>query len=76
MTGWPFWHVTLTVAGEPVADAEIRVGLERLSHEHPFLLSGRYWISFFPGVALAIAIIGINLAGDHLRDVLNPRNLR
>ena len=42
MTGWPFWHVTLTVAGEPVADAEIRVGLERLSHEHPFLLSGRW----------------------------------
>ena len=39
-------------------------------------MSGSYWISFFPGVALAIAIIGINLAGDHLRDVLNPRNLR
>ena len=41
-----------------------------------FLMSGSYWISFFPGIALAIAIIGINLAGDHLRDVLNPRNLR
>jgi hypothetical protein len=42
VTGWPFWHVTLTVAGEHVPDAEIRHGLERLSHEHPFLLSGRY----------------------------------
>ena len=42
MTGWPFWHVTLTVAGVAVADTEIRLGLERLSHEHPFLLSGRY----------------------------------
>ena len=41
MTGWPFWHVTLTVAGEQVPDVEIRHGLERLSHEHPFLLSGR-----------------------------------
>jgi hypothetical protein len=42
VTGWPFWHVTLTVAGEQVPDVEIRLGLERLSHEHPFLLSGRY----------------------------------
>ena len=36
------WHVTLTVAGHPVAVAEIRSGLERLEHEHPFLLSARY----------------------------------
>ena len=42
MTGWPFWHVTLTVAGDAVVESEIRGGLERLSHEHPFLLSGRY----------------------------------
>jgi hypothetical protein len=40
--GWPFWHVTLTVAGLEVGEPEIRDGLERLSHEHPFLLSGRY----------------------------------
>jgi hypothetical protein len=36
------WHVTLTVAGAQVADSEIKAALERLSHEHPFLLSGRY----------------------------------
>jgi hypothetical protein len=42
VSGWPFWHVTLTVAGEPVPEAEIRRGLERLATEHPFLLSGRY----------------------------------
>ena len=42
MDGWPFWHVTLTVAGSPMPEQEIRRGLERLSHEHPFLLSGRY----------------------------------
>lgn len=36
------WHVTLTVAGEPVQVADIRDGLERLSHAHPFLLAGRY----------------------------------
>ena len=37
------------------------------------MLSGRYWISFFPGVALLLTIVAINLVGDQLRDVLNPR---
>jgi peptide/nickel transport system permease protein len=37
------------------------------------LLSGRYWMSFFPGVALLVTIMAINLVGDRLRDVLNPR---
>jgi peptide/nickel transport system permease protein len=38
-----------------------------------YMLSGKYWISFFPGVALLITIVSINLVGDQLRDVLNPR---
>jgi peptide/nickel transport system permease protein len=37
------------------------------------LLSGKYWISFFPGIALLVTIVAINLVGDQLRDVLNPR---
>ncbi len=37
------------------------------------LLSGKYWISFFPGIALVLTIVAINLVGDQLRDVLNPR---
>ncbi len=41
---FPFWHVTLTVAGDPVAEPEIRAALEHLSHDHPFLLSGRYGV--------------------------------
>ncbi len=36
------WFVTVTVAGDDVDAQTIRSGLERLSHEHPFLLSGRY----------------------------------
>jgi hypothetical protein len=36
------WHITLTVAGSRVTEPAIRAALERLSHEHPFLLSGRY----------------------------------
>ena len=38
----PMWHITLTVAGQAVAETVIRGALERLSEEHPFLLSGRY----------------------------------
>jgi peptide/nickel transport system ATP-binding protein len=38
------------------------------------MLSGKYWISFFPGVALLVTIVSINLVGDQLRDVLNPRS--
>jgi hypothetical protein len=36
------WHVTLTFAGQPVELAEVRAALERLAHDHPFLLAGRY----------------------------------
>jgi peptide/nickel transport system permease protein len=37
------------------------------------MLSGKYWISFYPGIALLVTIVSINLVGDQLRDVLNPR---
>jgi hypothetical protein len=36
------WHVTVTVAGAPEAPDAVRAGLEQLSVEHPFLMSGRY----------------------------------
>jgi peptide/nickel transport system permease protein len=32
-----------------------------------------YWITIFPGLAIAAAVMGLNLAGDGLRDVLDPR---
>lgn len=37
------------------------------------LMSGKYWISLYPGIALLVTIVSINLVGDQLRDVLNPR---
>ena len=44
-----------------------------ISNGFTHLLSGKYWISFFPGIAMLITIVAINLVGDQLRDVLNPR---
>lgn len=40
------------------------------------MLSGEYWISFFPGLTLLTAIVAINLVGDRLREVLDPRALK
>jgi hypothetical protein len=36
------WHVTLTLAGPAVDPAVVQQALQRLEHDHPFLLSGRY----------------------------------
>jgi len=44
-----------------------------ISNGFAHLLSGRYWISFYPGLALLVTIMSINLVADQLRDVLNPR---
>jgi peptide/nickel transport system permease protein len=38
-----------------------------------YLFSGEWWIVTFPGVALAVLVLAINLLGDWLRDALNPR---
>jgi peptide/nickel transport system permease protein len=64
---------TLSFLGVGVPVTEPSLGM-LIANGFEFLLSGHYWISFFPGIALALAIVGINLVGDHLRDMLNPRN--
>jgi len=47
-----------------------------ISNGFTYLMSGKYWISFFPGIALLVTIMAINLVADQLRDVLNPRLAR
>jgi peptide/nickel transport system permease protein len=38
-----------------------------------FLFSGQWWVTVFPGLALVLMVLAINLLGDWLRDALNPR---
>jgi peptide/nickel transport system permease protein len=38
----------------------------------PRILSGQWWVSFFPGLAIAITVMGFNLIGDGLQDLLDP----
>jgi peptide/nickel transport system permease protein len=47
-----------------------------ISNGFQFLLSGRYWISIYPGIALMLTVVAINLVGDQVRNVLNPRRSR
>ena len=65
-------EATLSFLGIGLPITEPSLGL-LISNGFEYMLSGKYWISFFPGVALVITIVSINLVGDQLRDVLNPR---
>ncbi len=65
-------EATLSFLGLGVPITSPSLGL-LIANGFVHLLSGKYWISFFPGVALLITIVAINLIGDQLRDILNPR---
>lgn len=65
-------EATLSFLGVGLPQTEPSLGL-LISNGFEYVLSGKYWISFFPGLALLVTIMTINLVGDQLRDVLNPR---
>ncbi len=65
-------EATLSFLGLGLPITKPSLGL-LIANGFAYMLSGKYWISFFPGVALLITIVCINLVGDQLRDVLNPR---
>ncbi len=65
-------EATLSFLGLGLPPTEPSLGL-LIANGYEYLMSGKYWISFYPGVALLFTILSINLVGDQLRDVLNPR---
>jgi len=65
-------EATLSFLGLGLPITEPSLGL-LIANGYQYLLSGKYWISFFPGLALLATIVSINLCADQLRDVLNPR---
>jgi peptide/nickel transport system permease protein len=65
-------EATLSYLGIGVPITEPSLGL-LIKNGFDYMLAGQYWISFFPGVALVLTIVSINLVADQLRDVLNPR---
>ncbi len=65
-------EATLSFLGLGLPITEPSLGL-LISNGFQYLLSGKYWISFYPGMALLVTIVAINLVADQLRDTLNPR---
>ena len=65
-------EATLSFLGVGVPITEPSLGL-LIANGYGYMLSGKYWIAFYPGVALLLVIFAINLVGDRLRDVMNPR---
>jgi peptide/nickel transport system permease protein len=65
-------EATLSFLGLGMPITEPSLGL-LISNGFNYLMSGKYWISFYPGLALLVAVMSINLVADQLRDILNPR---
>ena len=65
-------EATLSFLGVGVPPTRPSLGtLIRVGND--FLLSGEWWITVFPGVALVVLVLSVNLLGDWLRDALNPK---
>ncbi|MFJ1299894.1 ABC transporter permease [Pseudomonadota bacterium AL_CKDN230030165-1A_HGKHYDSX7] len=65
-------EATLSFLGVGVPITEPSLGL-LIANGFQYLLSGDYWISMFPGLALLLLILTINIVGDRLREALDPR---
>ncbi|MGH1477360.1 MAG: ABC transporter permease [Geminicoccales bacterium] len=65
-------EATLSFLGVGVPVTQPSLGtLIRIGND--FLFSGEWWMTIFPGIALVVLVLAVNLLGDWLRDALNPR---
>jgi peptide/nickel transport system permease protein len=65
-------EATLSFLGLGVPITEPSLG-SLIASGYQVLFSGYWWVSVFPGIVLMLLVIAINLIGDRLRDVMNPR---
>lgn len=68
-------EATMSFLGLGVPVTEPSLGL-LISNGYQYMLSGQYWISVFPGLALLFTIFSLNLVSDQLRAVFNPRGYK
>ena len=68
-------EATLSFLGVGVPITEPSLGV-LIANGYGYMLSGNYWIAFYPGLALLLVILAINLVGDQLHHVMNPRGKR
>jgi len=65
-------EATLSFLGLGLPPTEPSLGM-LIANGFQYMMSGRYWISVYPGIGLILLIVAINLVGDQLRDQTNPR---
>ena len=65
-------EATLSFLGVGVPITEPSLG-SLISNGFDYILSGAYWITFFPGIMLLTTVAAINIFGDRLRAIINPR---
>lgn len=65
-------EATMSFLGIGLPQTEPSLGL-LVSNGFESMLSNQYWVSMFPGIALVLLVASINLIGDRLRTVLNPK---
>jgi peptide/nickel transport system permease protein len=65
-------EATLSFLGVGVPPTSPSLGtLIRIGND--YLFSGEWWVTIFPGLALILLVLSVNLLGDWLRDALNPK---
>lgn len=65
-------EATLSFLGLGVGISTPSLGL-MIAGGQDHLFSGGWWLSAFPGIALTLLVLSVNLIGDWLRDILDPR---
>jgi peptide/nickel transport system permease protein len=65
-------EATLSFLGLGLPPTEPSLGM-LIANGFPYMMSGRTWISVYPGIALILLIVAINIVGDQVRDQFNPR---
>jgi peptide/nickel transport system permease protein len=66
-------EATLSFLGLGLPLTEPSLGL-LIANGYQEVLSGKYWLSIYPGVALLAVVASLNLVGDRLREVFDPRS--
>ena len=65
-------EATLSFLGLGLSVTEPSLGMV-ISNGFQHILSGRYWMTVYPGIALVLTVLSLNLIGDRLREMLDPR---
>jgi peptide/nickel transport system permease protein len=65
-------EATLSFLGLGLPPTEPSLGL-LIANGFEYLLVGQYWISITPGLLLVVTVLCINLVGDRIREILNPK---